>query len=80
MTAMHEYRPKLLYAGGLLTGVGLSGCAFGLWIVTLMHRMFIANISTPRLFLAVAISPAVMVAFGVWMAWSGRLKPSLQDQ
>jgi hypothetical protein len=61
-------RSKTVFAGGILTGIGLSAYAFGLWIWWLLSRMYILSVSKPRVLIAIIILPAAMVASGVWLA------------
>ena len=75
MTAVLTLRSKTVFAGGILTGLGLSAYAFGLWIwwvfEHLMHHMFILGISKPRVFAAIVLLPAAVIATGVWLASHG---------
>jgi len=68
-------RSKTVYAGGILTGLGLSAYAFGLWIWWMIehvsHHIFIMGISKPRIFTAIILLPAAVIATGVWMASYG---------
>jgi hypothetical protein len=75
MACMPPYRAKLLFAGGILTGTGLSAYAFGLWIWSMLSHMFIMGVSRPRIFIAVVIIPGAMIAAGIWMAWSQTKEP-----
>jgi len=72
-------RSKTVFAGGILTGLGLSAYAFGLWVWWMlehvMHHMFIMGVSQTRLFIAVIFLPAVIIATGVWMAFHGSKEP-----
>jgi len=75
MAAVFTLRTKTVFAGGILTGLGLSAYAFGLWIwwvfEHLQHHMFILGVSRPRVFTAIVLLPAALVAIGVWMASLG---------
>jgi hypothetical protein len=68
-------RFKSVYAGGILTGLGLSAYAFGLWIWWMIehisHHMFIVGVSRPRIFTAIILLPAAVIATGVWLAMNG---------
>jgi len=73
-------RSKTIFAGGILTGLGLSAYAFGLWIwwmfEHLLHHMFIVGVSRPRVFIAIVLLPAALIAIGVWMASLGTKEAS----
>jgi hypothetical protein len=75
MTAVLTLRSKTVFAGGILTGLGLSAYAFGLWIWwtlgQLQHHMFILGVSRPRIFTAIILLPAAIIAIGIWMASYG---------
>lgn len=71
MTAVLTLRSKTAYAGGILTGLGLSAYGFGLYLWWMMHHMFIVGISKPRIFMAIVLLPAAVIATGVWLASSG---------
>jgi hypothetical protein len=64
-------RAKTVFAGGILTGLGLSAYAFGLWIWWTMHHMFIVGLSKPRVFTAIILLPTAVIAIGVWLASYG---------
>jgi len=70
MTAVLTLRSKSVFAGGILTGLGLSAYAFGLWIWWLLYHMFIVGVSKPRVFTAIILLPAAVIATGVWLASS----------
>jgi hypothetical protein len=71
MTAVLTLRSKTVFAGGILTGLGLSAYAFGLWIWWTLRHMFIVGVSQPRVFAAVVLIPAAIIAIGIWMASYG---------
>jgi len=74
-------RSKTVFAGGILTGLGLSAYAFGLWIWWMLSRMFILGYSRPRIFIAIAVLPAALVAIGIWMAsYGSREEPAEGNQ
>ena len=75
MAGMLTLRSKTVFAGGILTGFGLSAYAFDLWIwwtiEHMFHHMFIMGVSRPRIFIAVILLPAAIIAIGIWMASHG---------
>jgi len=71
MTVVLTLRSKTVFAGGVLTGLGLSAYAFGLWIWWMLSHMFIMGISKPRVFIAIVLLPAAVIATGVWLAING---------
>jgi hypothetical protein len=75
MTAVLTLRSKTVFAGGILTGLGLSAYAFGLWIWWTLSHMFIMGISRPRVLTAIVLLPAAVIATGVWMAAYGSKEP-----
>jgi hypothetical protein len=79
MTAVLTLRSKTIFAGGILAGIGLSAYAFGLWIwwtlEHIFHHMFIMGVSRPRVFTAIILLPAAIIAIGIWMASYGSKEP-----
>ena len=75
MAAVLTLRSKTVFAGGILTGLGLSAYAFGLWIWWMLgqlpHQMFIVGMSKPRVFTAIVLLPAAVIATGVGWPPSG---------
>jgi uncharacterized membrane protein len=75
MTAVLTLRSKTVFAGGILTGLGLSAYAFGFWIWRMIeyefHHMFIMGVSKPRVFTAIVLFPAAVIAIGIWLATHG---------
>jgi len=61
-------RSKSVFAGGILTGIGLSAYAFGLWIFWLLHHLVILGVSQLRVFIAIILLPTAVIATGVWLA------------
>ena len=72
MAGMFTLRSKTVFAGGILTGLGLSAYVFGLWIWWMLHRMFIMGVSRPRILTAIVLLPAAVIAIGIWLASYGR--------
>jgi len=71
MAAVLTLRSKTVFAGGILTGLGLSAYVFGLWIWWTLSHMFILGYSRPRVFAAIALLPTTLIAIGIWMASYG---------
>ena len=71
MTAVLTLRSKTIFAGGILTGLGLSAYAFGLWIWWLLGHMFIFGVSRTRVLFAIILLPSMAIATGFWMASFG---------
>jgi hypothetical protein len=76
-------RSKTVFAGGILTGLGLSAYAFGLWIwwtiEHLQHNIFIFGVSKSHVFTAIILLPATVIATGVWMASYGSKEANKND-
>ena len=75
MATVLTLRSKTVFAGGILTGLGLSAYAFGLWIWWLLNHMYIVGISHTRIFTAIVLLPAAIIATGVWLASYGSKEP-----
>jgi hypothetical protein len=65
-------RISLKFIGGVLVGFGLATLAFGLWVWTMLHHMFIMGISNWPGLIVMGIFPLMMVVLGIALAAAGR--------
>jgi hypothetical protein len=65
-------RISLKFIGGVLVGLGLASLAFGLWIWTMLHHMFVMGVSNWPGLVVMMLVPFLLILLGIALAVAGR--------
>ncbi len=65
-------RISLKFIGGVLVGFGLATLAFGLWIWSMLHHMYVMGVSSWPALIVMMVLPFLMIVLGIALAAAGR--------